>query len=583
MNKPVLGNIEVAGEEFYVPIDVRRLVETRLVITAISGGGKSHAIRRILEQTHGQIQHIVLDPEGEFYTLREKFPYVLAGKGGDCPAEPRSAELLATKLLELRVSAIIDLYELRPDQRVLFVKLFIDSLLNAPKNLRHPCIVVIDEAHSYAPEKGEGEAISRNSVVALMAQGRKRLLCPILATQRLSKLDKNAISEAHNMMIGKSILDIDVNRAMRYLGFEKRSEERIRHLKRGHFWTFGPAFSDEVIDILVGDTVTNTPKLGSCTTAPPPPSKDIQRILGQLSDLPEEAEKKEQTEKELRAEIAELKRAIKHAPAIKFATPEPTVISVSKPVLTDKQIKSLLSCTERLEKLHKSVEARSDALVESVKLLRDSILTAVDVVRDEAKPKQALVSNIRVQPIVKVTSIKPINKPAIVKPTAKSDDQSDGKLSLCARKILGVLAQFPEEGCTSGKLTLLSGYRYSGGFKNSLSELRANNFMTGDNTGVMKITQEGIDAAGHIEPLPVGEELFKYWRNHPSFGVCEQAILDVLHDHGEIENGTKLAEATGRYAYSGGFKNSLSNLRTAGIITGKSNTEPISLNPDLFG
>jgi DNA helicase HerA-like ATPase len=56
-----------------VRLDIERLVSTRMLLQANSGGGKSWAIRRLLEQSHGLVQHLVMDPEGEFYTLREKF------------------------------------------------------------------------------------------------------------------------------------------------------------------------------------------------------------------------------------------------------------------------------------------------------------------------------------------------------------------------------------------------------------------------------------------------------------------------------------------------------------------------------
>lgn len=58
------------------------LVNTRLLIQANSGAGKSWAIRRLLEQTHGYVQHLVIDPEGEFASLRAKFDYVLAARSG---------------------------------------------------------------------------------------------------------------------------------------------------------------------------------------------------------------------------------------------------------------------------------------------------------------------------------------------------------------------------------------------------------------------------------------------------------------------------------------------------------------------
>src|SRR5271157_4163877 len=92
-------------------LDLPKLIDTRLLIQANSGGGKSWAIRKLLETTFGKVQHIVLDVEGDFASLREKFDYVLAGRDGDLPADPRSAELLARKVLELECSIIIDLYE----------------------------------------------------------------------------------------------------------------------------------------------------------------------------------------------------------------------------------------------------------------------------------------------------------------------------------------------------------------------------------------------------------------------------------------------------------------------------------------
>src|SRR5205807_4843057 len=238
--------------------DLPTLLDTRLLVQANSGGGKSWLLRRILEQSHGKVQHIIIDLEGEFATLREKFDYVLAGKDGDTPADPKSAALLARKLLELNVSAIIDLYELHADERKRFVRLFLDSMIYAPKDLWHPCLVVIDEAHKFCQEKEQSEASS--AVIDLATLGRKRGYCAILATQRLSKLHKDAAAECNNKLIGRTGLDVDRKRASEELGFTTKEQYlSLRSMAAGEFFAFGPAISPEVIKVQIGSVHTTHP------------------------------------------------------------------------------------------------------------------------------------------------------------------------------------------------------------------------------------------------------------------------------------------------------------------------------------
>src|SRR2546421_6654175 len=274
-----------------VHIDLPTLLDTRLLIQANSGGGKSWLIRRLLEQSHGKVQQIVIDLEGEFSTLREKFDYILAGKNGDTPAEPRSAGLLGRRLLELNVSAIIDLYELSQYERKRFVKLFLEALINAPKQLWHPVLVVIDEAHVFAPEKGQSEAMG--AVIDLATRGRKRGYCAVLATQRLSKLHKDAAAECNNKLIGRTNLDVDMKRASEELGFTTKDQAiALRNLAAGEFYAFGPAISPNVINVTIGSVETTHPKAGSriYTGSPIPPTEKIRKILGEMKDLPQEAE-----------------------------------------------------------------------------------------------------------------------------------------------------------------------------------------------------------------------------------------------------------------------------------------------------
>ena len=90
-------------------IHLPTMIDSRVLVCANSGGGKSYAARKLLEETHGKVMSIVLDSEGEFKTLREKYDFLLIGEGGDVPLSMQSAHLLPEKLLELNVSTIVDI------------------------------------------------------------------------------------------------------------------------------------------------------------------------------------------------------------------------------------------------------------------------------------------------------------------------------------------------------------------------------------------------------------------------------------------------------------------------------------------
>jgi DNA helicase HerA-like ATPase len=140
------------------------------------GGGKSWALRRILEQTASSVQQLVIDPEGEFSTLRKKFDYVIAApRDGDALATPATASLLARRLLESGSSAILDIYDLKAHERIAFVRTFLDALVNAPKALWHPVLVALDEAHVYAPQSTRDE--SSGAVIDIATRDRKRGQC----------------------------------------------------------------------------------------------------------------------------------------------------------------------------------------------------------------------------------------------------------------------------------------------------------------------------------------------------------------------------------------------------------------------
>jgi hypothetical protein len=446
-------------------LNIERLVETRLLIQSNSGGGKSWAMRRILEQTHGKVQQLVIDVEDEFHTLREKFDYVLAGsKGADCPADVKSAALLAHRLLELNVSAIIGIFELKAHDRIRFVRLFLDALVNAPRDLWHPVLVVLDEAHMFCPQHGDAE--SAGAVIDLMTRGRKRGFCGILATQRISKLHKDAAAEANNKLIGRSALDVDMRRSADELGFSSREDQAgLRTLKPGQFFCFGPAISDTVIQATVGDIKTTHPRAGQHSAPPAPPQDKVRAVLAKLADLPHVAEQEAQTVQNLQARIRDLERELRAKPKDPVPAP-PKRIEI--PIIKDSHV-------ARLEKVAERLHAVGTIATEVSREMVALISKAAQLM----KPKPIL---------------NPYNKPVIIKhipnleklpirvlPVCSdvSPIGSNGSLSKAERLMLTALAQYPD-GRSKAQVGILTGYSSSSGtFGTYLGKLRTLELVSG--------------------------------------------------------------------------------------------------------
>jgi len=243
-----------------VGLDLARLLDGRLLIQGASGAGKSWTLRRLLEQTHGRIQQIVIDPEGEFRSIADRYGHVHVDASRlDTFALATAAE----RAREHRLSLVLDLSDLERERQMQACAAFLQALIDAPKEAWHPAVVAIDEVHLLAPHGGqtsEAPVVRKASIAAvvdLMSRGRKRGLCGVLATQRLTRLSKSVVSEATNFLIGLNTLDLDVRRAAETIGWGARMAfDRLPMLLPGQFVGVGAAFNRSPAIVKVGGIET---------------------------------------------------------------------------------------------------------------------------------------------------------------------------------------------------------------------------------------------------------------------------------------------------------------------------------------
>ncbi len=237
-----------------VQFDIEELLATRLLVQGNSGSGKSHLLRRLLEESAGLVQQVVVDPEGDFVTLAELFGHVVIDGAAYSPGE---IEALARRIREHRASVVLSLEGLEVEQQIRCAAQFLTALFDAPREHWYPALVVVDEAQMFAPAVAgeiaeDTRRMTLSAMTNLMCRGRKRGLAGIVATQRLAKLAKNVAAEASNFLMGRTFLDIDMVRAADLLGMERRQAERIRELERGHFLALGPAISRLPVSVRIG-------------------------------------------------------------------------------------------------------------------------------------------------------------------------------------------------------------------------------------------------------------------------------------------------------------------------------------------
>jgi uncharacterized protein len=561
MSKIHLGTA-ATGEQVY--IDIPTLITTRMLVTASSGGGKSETLRRILEEACGHVQCIVIDPEGEFSTLREKKPFVLVGEGGETTADIRTAALVATRLLELNVSAVCDLYEMRVQDRHEWVKRFLDSMVHAPKSLWHPVIVVIDEAHQYCPERGYSESVASQSIIDLANLGRKRGFCPILATQRLSKLNKNAVEPLQNYLAGRTTFD-DQARAASVFKIAPGKDTRefsleLERLEAGQFISRGRSITGDMLKVNVIRGATRPPATGTAMAGVVTPTPDaVRALLPKLADLPKEAEKKEQTEEDLRREIATAKQRISELERLEGVATRGIIAS------KDLHIQQLEDQATRYRERFAALRVHAGALDAVVRIIGDEPLSV------EYRPEVPVSLKLKPQsewprpsefPPLEIVTSHPPCQPLAARPRPSG---SGSPMPKACRMVLTALAQHGQ--CSKSRIAALTGYAVNGGgFNNALSECRTKGWIEGSDP--ITVTRDGLSALGPVEPLPSGAQLLEMWSG--KLGKAEREILNALARNraGIVTKGT-LAEVTGYAENGGGFNNAISRLRTLELVEGR--------------
>ena len=138
------------GTNFKVPLDAWATMGERDAILASSGMGKSYLTGVLIEETleNGGLVCII-DPEGEHFTLAERYPMmVIGGEHGNLPLEEDFLDLYLEAMLQQKLSAVFDLSEFLDEEQQQLYAQITEHLFHLEQKYRAKVRLVVEEGGS---------------------------------------------------------------------------------------------------------------------------------------------------------------------------------------------------------------------------------------------------------------------------------------------------------------------------------------------------------------------------------------------------------------------------------------------------
>ena len=570
------------GNAFSIPLEA---VTQTFAILAKRGVGKTYTAMVLAEELlRAKMQVVIADPVGVTWGLRAaangKDPglaiIVLGGEHGDAPLEAGSGKVIAEFVVDTKASVVLDMSLLRKGEQVRFMTDFCETLYH--RN-RTPLHLIMDEADAFAPQRVfHGTERMLGAVQDLVRRGRARGIGVTLVTQRAAVLNKDVLTQVEVLVALRSIAPQDREAMDAWIQAHDAHGQRVEFMESlaslpiGTAWFWSPGWLDvfQRVEIRKRTTFDSsaTPKVGQPVKSPKQlASVDLDVLKTSIAATIERAKADDPVE--LRKEISRLKAELKspnradHGFNWRPPAPAEKIKRVEVPALKDAQIKRLETLLAKL-----SDEAlRQGKMWGHFNLATSDLIAALkSVAAAKTATGSVYVSTMKAHPAI-AEAMRAPGRIEVIR------DKNLDKLSSGERKILTVLAHYPD-GRTKVQVALLAGYAHSGGgYQNYLGALRSKGWIEGTASGrgandFMRITEAGRQALGPVDSLPTGSALRDYWLQR--LPKAERLILELLHSvYPEAVSKEDVAAKTGYAVGGGGFGNAIGRLRTLELIEGK--------------
>jgi uncharacterized protein len=330
----------------------------RAGIWASSGRGKSFGVGVLCEELlAARIPVIALDPEGELFTLQERFRVlVLGGDHADLPL-PTSEQVVTlglTKALDEGLGLVLDLSE-RPTSRAQQEAAypFLERLWVLLSERRMPAALVVEEVHIFAPQSGS--SLTSDILHRFAKQGRKRGVVLVAASQRTQAVSKEFMSQLNFQAIGGFEIERDYDAVQALV--DGHPFEEFRALPVGEFyfaavgrfgrwrlrrtthggdapnWTTGaggPRFTDAKLGTVIDELRAAFTREAESLRAPDP----AHALRAEIRRLEQRLEQAEEARRSAEAEAERLRVALQVAGVVKVVVQNEVVLAAATPAAT---------------------------------------------------------------------------------------------------------------------------------------------------------------------------------------------------------------------------------------------------------
>lgn len=192
-------------------ITLEDLIGQCIAILGIRGSGKSNTAGVIFEELlQNNYPLSIVDIEGEYFGLKEKYEVLVVGKGEGVEIEidAHCAGEIAQVSMEQNVPVVLDLSGFLSDERTELLKAYLSALWDLAGTLRKPYMIGIEEAHEFIPQGVKNEL--KEMIARIALRGRKRGLGAIVVSQRSAKVDKDVLSQAGMLLLHRVVHEVDM-------------------------------------------------------------------------------------------------------------------------------------------------------------------------------------------------------------------------------------------------------------------------------------------------------------------------------------------------------------------------------------